>query len=260
MLLYCTNTVLCRTMFIDTLICLIILTSQCVYSKVIIINSNNGNDSTECCVNGTCTCSSLSTALLNIDNNTIINITSESVALINTTTMGSGKLTNIIITGSNVTIMCNNSGSVYCESCDDVMIEGITWDRCGDPDGTNIAGVTFNGTSNISLVNCTFQYSQLPAVSLLEVSNIAVIQGCNFLSNGPMTKAYNNHGILSITKSVLTLSGSLRIIIIINKSHFQYNGYLPSLKIDIEDHSVAICNVILNKTTFVSNRKGPGLT
>ena len=111
------------------LICLIILTSQCVHSKVIIVNSNNGNDNTECCVNGECTCSSLSTALLNIDNNnTIINITSESVALNNTTTMGLGKLTNITITGSNVTIMCNNSGSVYCESCDDVIIEGITWD------------------------------------------------------------------------------------------------------------------------------------
>ena len=34
-----------------------------------------------------------------------------------------------------------------------VMIdhEGITWDRCGNPrpNGTNIAGVTFNGASNI---------------------------------------------------------------------------------------------------------------
>ena len=173
-------------MIIGTLICFIILTSQCVHSKVIIVNSNNGNDNTECCVNGECTCSSLSTALLNIDNNTIINITSESVALNNTTTMGSGKLTNITITGSNVTIMCNNSGNIYCESCDDVMIEGITWDRCGDPNGTNTAGVTFNGTSNISLVNCTFQHSQLPAVSLSEVSYNILIHGCNFLSNIPL--------------------------------------------------------------------------
>ena len=67
----------------------------------------------------------------------------------------SGKLTNITITGSNVTIICSNSGSVYCESCDHVMIdhEGIIWDRprCSNPrpNGTNIAGVTFNGTSNI---------------------------------------------------------------------------------------------------------------
>ena len=96
-------------MIIETLImiCLIILTSEYVHSKVIMVNSNNGSDNTECCVHGTCTCSSLSTALLNIYNNTIINITSESVVLNNATTVGSGKLTNITVTGSNVTIMCN---------------------------------------------------------------------------------------------------------------------------------------------------------
>ena len=205
---------------ISIVICLIILTSQCVHSKVIIVNSNNGNDNTECCVNGECTCSSISTALLNIDNNTIINITSESVALNNTTTMGSGKLTNITITGSNVTIMCNNSGSVYCESCDDVMIEGITWDRCGDPNGTNIAGVTFNGTSNISLVNCTFQHSQLSAVSLLEVSYNVLIQYCMFHSNIPKQKEDDHmHSILSITRSLSENLSSSTIAVIIYKSH-----------------------------------------
>ena len=119
-----------RMMIFDLLIYLIVLlTSQCViclHIKMIIVNNSNGNDSTECCVNGTYTCSSLSTALLNIDNNTIINITSESVVLNNTTIMESGKLANITITGSNVTIMYNYSGSVYCESCDDVVIKGIT--------------------------------------------------------------------------------------------------------------------------------------
>ena len=79
--------------------------------------------------------------------------------------------------------MCNNSGSVYCESCDDVMIEGITWDRCGDPNGTDIAGVTFNGTSNISLVNCTFQLSQISSVTFLNVSRNIHVNHCNFLSN-----------------------------------------------------------------------------
>ena len=63
-------------MIVNVLICLIILTSQSVHSKVITVNSNNGNDSTECCVNGECACSSLFTALPNISNNTIINITS----------------------------------------------------------------------------------------------------------------------------------------------------------------------------------------
>ena len=247
----------------NVLICLIILTSQCVHSKVIIVNSNNGNDSTECCINGTCTCSSLSTALLNITNNTIINITSESVALNNTTTMGSGKLTNITITGSNVTIMCNNSGSVYCESCGDVMIEGITWDRCGDPNGTNIAGVTFNGTSNISLVNCTFQHSLLRAVCLLEVSNNILIQGCNFLSNIPMQVLNNIEGILAIIRESPQFSNDSSITMTIFDSYFYNNGYLENFSADdtassflihIEDNSVTDCNVILLKTKFTSNR------
>ena len=256
-------------MIINVFICLIILTSQCicVHSKVININSSNGNDSTECCINGTCAYSSLYTALLNITSNTIINIISKSVALHNTTIMGSGNLTNITITGSNVTIMCNNSGSVYCESCDHVRIEGITWDKCGDPNGTDIAGVTFNGTSNISLVNCTFQHSPLPAVSLLEVSDNILIQHCNFLSNIPIQFVNGYNGILSITRYFPRLSNSSNIIVNIFESYFYNNGYfhnstlIYSLHIDINDNdnnndSDINCYVILKNTTFLSNRIG----
>ena len=258
-----------RMMIVNVLICLIILTSQSVHSKVITVNSNNGNDSTECCVKGECACSSLFTALLNISNNTIINITSESVALNNTTTMGSGKLTNITITGSNVTIVCNNSGSVYCELCDDVRIEGITWDRCGDPNGTNIAGVTFDSTSNISLINCTFQHSQLPAVSLLEVSDNILIQGCSFLSNIPVLVDDNYDGILSISRFLREFSSNSNVTITVNNSHFYNNGYLqnftvnpgycPPLSIDITDNLVLNCDVIFKKTKFISNRNAVDL-
>ena len=234
------------------LICLIILTSQCVcvHSKVIIVNSNNGNDNTECCVNGECACSSLSTALLNIDNNTIINITSESVALNNTTTMGSGKLTNITITGSNVTIMCNNSGSVYCESCDDVMIEGITWDRCGNPNGTNIAGVTFNGTSNISLINCTFQHSQVSAVSLLGVSDNILILSCNFLSN-----IANDASVFNVSRDLshgLLSHSNITCMVTISDGYFYNNSCcgVPPLSIYIDDNSVTNCVIAFRITTF----------
>ena len=259
--IYCiVHRMMMMLMFVNVLICLIILTSQCVcvHSKVININSNNGNDSTECCVNGTYACSSLYTALLNITNNTTIKITSKSVALHNTTTMGSGKLTNITITGSNVTIMCNNSGSVYCESCDHVRIEGITWDSCGDPNGTNIAGVTFNGTSNISLVNCTFQHSQLPAVCLLEVSDNILIQGCNFLSNIPL-KIVDHFGILSIENN---LPSNSNVTVTIYGSYFYSNRhpyttfnlpYVFPAHIKIVNNSVVNCNISLNKTTFASN-------
>ena len=263
-------------MIVNVLICLIILTSQCVcvHSKVIIVNSNNGNNNTECCVNGGCACSLLSTALLNIDNNTIINITSELVALNNTIKMGSGKLTNITITGSNVTVMCNNSGSVYCESCDDVMIEGITWDRCGDPNGTNIAGVTFNGISNISLVSCTFQYSQLSAVALLKVTDNILIQGCKFLSNMlniPLQLTHQFAGVLSITRDSSEISNYLNIMVTISESYFCNNGYLQNitdnpglllspLYISITDSSVTNFTIIFNNTKFISNRNAVIIT
>ena len=254
-------------MIVNVLMCMIVLANQCVsvQNKVIIVNSNNGNDNTECCVNGDCACSSLSTALLNIDNNTIINITSQSVALNNFTTMGSGKLTNIAITGSNVTIMCNNSGSVYCESCDDVMIEGITWDRCGNPNGTNIAGVTFNGTSNISIINCTFQHSEGPTIYLLKVSNNILIHGCNFLSNIPKQILSTFIGTVHISReSSGDHSRFSNITITIFEGYFYNNGYLQnisdragflsSLYIHIDDESVENCNVNLIKTKFKCNR------
>ena len=255
-------------MIVGTLIFVSILTSQCVclHSKVITINSNDGSDNTKCCVKGKCVCSSLSTALLNIDSNTIINITSESVALNNTTTMGSGKLTNITITGINVTIMCNNSGSVYCESCDHVRIEGITWDRCGDPNGTNIAGMEFNVTSNISLANCTFQHSQIPAVALTEIADNISIQGCTFLSNELM-RIDHNYGLIIITKTMYPsrlLKGS-HTTITISEGYFCNNGLLqdntvspsklPTLYINVVDFvAIKSCKVILKKSTFMSNR------
>ena len=208
-------------------------------------------------------CYSLSTALLNIDSNTIINITSESVALNNTTTMGSGKLTNITITGSNVTIMCNNSGSIYCRSCDNVRIVGMTWDRCGNPNETNISGVTFNITSNISLVNCTFQNSQLPAVALTEIADNVLIQSCIFLSIILMKE--KNNGILNITRT-LDLSRFLkssRIKIMIFEVYFCNNGILQNrtvahskslLSLYIDSKVINDCEVILKKSIFMCNR------
>jgi len=239
---------------------LITLTSQLVHSKVITISSTSDNTTHGYCTEEGCICASLSTALQLVDSNTFINITSESVILNNTTTMGSGKLANITIAGSNVTIMCNNSGSVYCESCDNVTIKGITWDRCGDSNGTDIAGVTFNVTSNISLVNCTFQHSQIQAVSILGVSgDINVSQyinvtRCNFLSNkGVQLPLSSNCGGLSIVSS-----GSIFVNLIISDSYFHDNGfhcdgYAGQVLNIADDSTLTTWHVTITNTTFFSN-------
>ena len=163
------------------LICLIILTNQQVHCKVITINTTGGSDSNVCCVKGECPCSSLSTALHSMTNNTVINITSQSVTLHGKVTMGSGHLTNITITGNAATIMCNSSGSVQCDWCSDVIIERITWDKCGY--NRFVPGVTFNTTANITIMNCTFQHSEAVAVNLSGAYENVIVKNCNFLSN-----------------------------------------------------------------------------
>ncbi|XP_065908671.1 uncharacterized protein [Dysidea avara] len=160
----------------------LIITSQHVHSKVITINTNGGSDNTTCCVDGECNCSSLSTSLTNITNNTVINITSESITLDDFVELGSSNLNNITIAGNGASILCNNNGSVYCDSCDNMLIEGITWDRCGIP-GTVPAGLTIHNNANLSLLSCTFQNSQIRAVTLQNILGYVIVEKCNFLSN-----------------------------------------------------------------------------
>ena len=49
-----------------------------VACDVVITVNNNGNDNDNCCVNGRCPCSSLLSALQDVSDNTVINITSVS--------------------------------------------------------------------------------------------------------------------------------------------------------------------------------------
>ena len=247
---------------VGVLICLITLTSQLVHSNLITVDITSGNSSPQCCTKEGCMCASLSVALQYINSSTTINITSSSVMLEDSVklgsnhTSGSGNLTDITITGSNVTIMCNNSGSVYCESCSNVKIEGITWDRCGDPNGTNIAGVTFNGISNISLVNCTFQHSKISAVYFLDASENVNVNHCSFLSISitPFGCTFASVIFCNSSKSSNLTSISLNI----SDSYFYYNDKGPPCiwfaQIGIlHVEGTAVWHVIITKTTFSSN-------
>jgi len=200
-----------------------LITSQHVHSNVITINTTGGSDNTTCCVDGECVCTSLSTALHYMTSNTIVNITSESVTLEGNIKMGSGDLNNITITGNDATIMCNNSGGVYCELCDNVVIEGITWDRCGDPNGINTAGLAFINVVNISIIRCIFQHSQTRAVNLEQVSGNIRIFSTNFTSNSKnVTSFISDTGGLSIEESNTRFNF---VNVAIKGSNFCGNGY-----------------------------------
>ena len=247
------------------IICLMdTLTSQHVHSKVITINSTGGSGNATCCVDGECVCTSLSTALLSMTSNTVINITSELVTLEGHIKMVS--LNNITITGNGVTIMCNNIGSVYCEYCNNVIIHGITWDKCGDgnPNRTNVAGVTFNITSNISLCNCTFQHSPIQAVSLIETFDTVIVNHCKFTLNG-----MEQSKILSAPLVIKRSRGCDNLNITISDCNIFHNGYetcktlrhgltyLPlSMFIGLTDNNSSAKYFIFISNTNISSSKG----
>ena len=161
-----------------TSLCLMLAVCHCICGKVITIN-NNGNDSSLCCKDGMCECSSLYNATLLMGNNTVINITSQTVLLDYNLDMN--YLNNITITGNGATIMCNGFGSVTCSMCSNIAIEGITWDQCG----YRYIGILFDGqTSNISIINCTFQrFKVCIAVEIYNLVGIMNVINSKFVRN-----------------------------------------------------------------------------
>ena len=155
--------------------------------RVIIID-NEGNNSISCCRSGLCLCSNFSDALEHLEDNTILNITSQLVTLDYHVAMGSRtsnsafRLNDIIVLGNGATVMCNNRGSVACWSCSNIIFEGIVWDRCVKSLFTR--GVVFANAANITISMCTFQhFSTWVGVAFLMESGFVKVQKCQFLFN-----------------------------------------------------------------------------
>ena len=194
-------------------------------SKVIEIN-NEGNDSTICCADGTCLCGSLFEALHMIESNTVINITSSLVTFHDFTEMGLGNINNITITGNGATVACNNSGFFVCWYCSNVMIQGITWDQCGNPDHPlYLFAIAFVGVTNISIEACTFQLSKVCKTVMLSIlSGYMEVNGCSFLFNYVINSSQCiGYGSLGVTGYKETTQD---VIIVINGTLFDYNGAL----------------------------------
>ena len=210
-------------------ICCLSILTLC-QSKYIEVN-NKGNDSIDCCIEKACPCRSLAEALFHIKNNTMINITS-SVSLHSVTRTRSETLNNITIIGSNITVECNNTGSFTCRFCNNAVIQGITWDQCGDLKSPNIThSVGFVMAINVSILQCTFQHSKVCFSVFLSLSSgHLVIQDCNFLynliSNLSLCMVRNSFmafgGLIIVNAKVNTRQKS--IIVFITRTLFYYNG------------------------------------
>ena len=244
-------------------------TSHQVESKVITVN-NNGRNDTDCCVDGNCTCSSLFVALSNIDNSTIINITSQSVELHNYTVIGSYHhapyINNMTITSNKTIIKCNNTGSVTFTFATNITIHGITWDQCGNPnEGHVFGGIHFGYVTDLTIEKCTFQHSQLCAIVLTVASDDVTIKNSYFISNG-LRKTVSSYeggcGGLKIGAAILNETK-----IVISDTVFSDNGRfigwlnysIYGLVIEYSNHRSNL-TLTMNRTNFVSNFGGMYVT
>ena len=198
-----------------------------VACDVLITVNNNGSDNDKCCVYGTCPCSSLSSALRHVSDNTVINITSESVTLHDIVAMGSGNLNNITITGNGATIICNNIGGVYCELCSDITIMGITWYQCGCKDRrhpvTQIPALAFtiSKTSSVIIIqNCTFQNSSGCPVYVQNGKGNILITETNFVGN---IFDFVDSGFVDLCAGVY-ISSDVQIFLAVRHTRFDGNG------------------------------------
>ena len=152
------------------------------------ITVNVDRNDTEDCLEGNYPCSSLGYVLNHLQSNDCVNITSNSVPL--TTIVELHNLNAITIRGQgNTIVMCNNTGGVSCNNCSNVVIEGITWDGCGDPqrpDPTTVdstGGLTFTNITNLCITNCILQNSKVHALYLHMVAGVINITGTQILNN-----------------------------------------------------------------------------
>ena len=158
-----------------------------VYGVTIDVNHLNGSDN-ESCMTRQIPCASLDYALTHLQSDDYVNITSAMVSLL--TVVMINNVNNITIRGQgNTIVMCNNTGGVSCNNCSDVVIEGITWDQCGDPDLQTLAypnafgGLNFTYVTNLLINNCTLQNSSARALSLYLVAGTINISNTQFLTN-----------------------------------------------------------------------------
>ena len=206
----------------------VILANPRVCDIIVTIN-NSGDNSSLCCTDGTCKCSSLYDALSSITNNTVINITSRAVSLHNPVyiAIGSRSINNITIMSNNgATVMCNNTGTVSCYICTDVTLQGITWNQCGDPKNPQVAGIAFTVVTNIFIINCTFQEFKIcNSVFISRPAGVVNILNSKFMFNmildASLCKEYMYNSLLIYSQH--PTCGN-RLTVTINGSLFYHNG------------------------------------
>ena len=163
---------------------------------------------------------SLPQALSSIGNNTVINITSQAIPLHGFVKISGSNIT--ITSSAGTTIMCNNTGAVYCDECIDFTIKAIKWDSCGIVTELFRPGIYLHRVSNVSMINCIFQHFKVCVSVFIEYPEGSInIANCTFMFNA-LSKALSCAGFQYHTNLLIIPHKSKNIII--SDSLFHHNG------------------------------------
>ena len=254
--------------------------------RVITVNTAAGNDSEGCLEEGY-PCYSLSYALYNLQSYDCVNITSNTVSL--SREVAIHHACAIKITGQgNTTVMCSNNSGITFKNTSNVVIEGIIWDGCGDPKLTALGGITFGiYIANLSIRNCTFQFSKSRALIIWAVSGFIEMIDTQVIFNANYDPIYchpDKYGIFRCNTKDFAVTGGVRIqestgqtnVTIINCT-FDHNGhfgevintenisYVPDGR-EVADGAGLLfnninnfeVNILIQNTKFSSNRGRSG--
>ena len=144
----------------------------------------------------------------------------------------------------NIIVMCNNTGGVSCNNCSDVVIEGITWDKCGNPQIRNLyRGINFHTISNLTIQIVFFNIQKfehclylLFQVLYIQIMNSCFIHNANtdIITCGLVAKTGYKH---CVTENYVATGGMLikeaisGTVIMIHIKHciFNYNSHFGKI-------------------------------
>ena len=208
---------------------------QC--DRNITVNNAAGND-TQGCLKGNYSCSSLDYALYNLRSYDCVNVTSNNVSL--STVVELNDTHAITIRGhGNTTVMCSNKSRISCKYCSNVVIEGITWHGYGDPINIVNGAINFEKIVNLTIKNCTFQYSKSRALTIWTISGLIKLLDTRVIFNANYDTIYchpDQYGTFRCTTEHFDVTGGVRIqestaeanVSIVN-CYFGHNGHFGNI-------------------------------
>ena len=196
-----------------------------------------------CYAYGNCLYISLDEALDNLTNNVLINITTNVTLSL---PYEVSNLENVSIIGhNNPTVNCQISGGLHFIFCQNCIVKGITWNRCGIKHNESYAkpGLKFSNSSDVTISYCSFQDFVGQIIVMSKISGNVNITDCKFANN----IRYRGHG-GAIHFSSDDTKNSLQFVITISNCNFSFNKMKSIVYLDnsglCKDNKIAYVNSI----------------